>query len=506
MRKLLGFVLIVLIAFSILSTLPTKAQSNIPAWQPNTFYAVNALVTYNGTTYQCRQAHTSQVGWEPPNVPALWLPVSSGNPTNTNTPTKTTTPRPGATATNTYTPTPTATTGGGVGCTVVAWNSTTVYVGGNQASYNGHLWQAKWWTQGDVPGGPAGVWTDLGLCNGGGSTNTPTPTPTNTRQVTFQPPTNTSTPSRNPTMGPTVPPGPLPKHVITGYWQDFTGNGAQALRLRDVPSSYVLIAVAFANATGMPGAVSFSIDSQLSSALGGYTDANFISDINTLHSQGRKVIISVGGQNGAISVSDASSASNFANSVFSIMTQYGFDGVDIDLENGINPTFMASALQQLSSKAGSGLIITLAPQTIDMQSTSSSYFQLALNIKSILTIVNMQYYNSGTMLGCDGQVYGQGTENFLTALACIQLQGGLRPDQVGLGLPANSSGAGGGAVTPSVVNAALDCLETGSNCGSFHPPSTWPGLRGAMDWDINWDANAGYQFANTVSGHFGSLP
>ncbi|MEO9240156.1 MAG: carbohydrate-binding protein, partial [Jatrophihabitantaceae bacterium] len=72
-------------------------------------------------------------------------------------------------------------------------------------------------------------------------------------------------------------------------------------------------------------------------------------------------------------------------------------------------------------------------------------------------------------------------------------------------LPANASGAGGGAVAPSVVNNALDCLATGASCGSFHPPARWS-IRGAMDWDINWDANAGYNFANTVGGHLGSLP
>ena len=53
-----------------LAPLPTLAQS-IPNWQPNTAYAVGALVMYNGVEYQCIQAHTSEVGWEPPNVPAL---------------------------------------------------------------------------------------------------------------------------------------------------------------------------------------------------------------------------------------------------------------------------------------------------------------------------------------------------------------------------------------------------------------------------------------------------
>lgn len=296
----------------------------------------------------------------------------------------------------------------------------------------------------------------------------------------------------------------LPTHLLTGYWQNFN-NGAKCLRISDVPVSYDIIAVAFADATGTPGAVDFTLDSGLSSALGGYTDSQFKSDIAAVKGRGQKVIISVGGQNGTVRVEDSNSATNFANSIYSLMTKYGFDGVDIDLENGVNPTHMASALRLLSAKAGPNLIITMAPETIHMQSPSSSYFQLALNIKDILTIVNTQFYNSGTMLGYDGKVYSQGTEDFLTALATIQLENGLRPDQVGLGLPASPSGAGGGYVSPSVVNAALDCLYNGSNAGSYKPPHTYPTIRGAMTWSINWDASNGYNFANTVKPHLNSL-
>jgi chitinase len=297
----------------------------------------------------------------------------------------------------------------------------------------------------------------------------------------------------------------LPAHLLMGYWQDFT-NGATPLTLAGVPASYNLVAVAFGNSDSTPGQVTFSLDSGLSSALGGYTTSQFISDIQTLHSRGQKVILSVGGQNGTISVNDAASASNFASSVYSIIQQYGFDGVDIDLENGVNPTYMASALEQLESDVGAGLIITLAPQTVDTQSTGNDYFQLALNIKPILTMINTQYYNSGSMNGCDGNVYSEGTENFMTALACTELQGGLSASQVGLGLPASSSAAGSGYVSPSVVNNALDCLAARANCGSFVPPAAYPGIRGVMTWSINWDASNGYNFADTVAPHLATLP
>jgi chitinase len=396
-------------------------------------------------------------------------------------------------------------------CTA-AWSASTIYVGGNTASQNGHNYGAKWWTLNESPATHSGqwdVWADQGACAGGTTPTTPPTTAPTTRPPTTAPTTPPPTTTPPTTVPPTtVPPstGTLPKHFLTGYWQNFD-NPANELKLAAVPANYDLIAVAFADATGTPGAVSFNIDPGLSSSVGGYTNDQFKADVATMHSRGKKVIISVGGQNGSISVGDGTAATNFANSVYTLMQTYGFDGVDIDLENGVNATYMAQALRSLRTKAGSSLIITLAPQTIDMLGPQSSYFALALSIKDILTVVHTQFYNSGSMLGCDNMFpYSQGTENFIVALACVQLQNGLRPDQISLGLPASSSAAGGGYVSPSVVNDALDCLATGTKCGSFKPPTTYPGIRGAMTWSINWDVTAGNGFANTVKPHLATLP
>lgn len=35
------------------------------------------VVTYSGRRYRCWQTHTSQIGWEPPKVPALWIDLGS---------------------------------------------------------------------------------------------------------------------------------------------------------------------------------------------------------------------------------------------------------------------------------------------------------------------------------------------------------------------------------------------------------------------------------------------
>jgi hypothetical protein len=47
-----------------------------PAWAADTSYEMDVRVRYGDKLYKCVQAHTSQIGWEPPNVPALWTEVA----------------------------------------------------------------------------------------------------------------------------------------------------------------------------------------------------------------------------------------------------------------------------------------------------------------------------------------------------------------------------------------------------------------------------------------------
>ena len=100
----------------------------------------------------------------PPTATVVGPTATAVGPTATPlppTPTKTATPVP-----------PTATSVPTGSCTAPAWNATTVYLGdaglgtgnGEVVSYNSRHWRAKWWTQGDTPGGTANVWLDLGAC------------------------------------------------------------------------------------------------------------------------------------------------------------------------------------------------------------------------------------------------------------------------------------------------------------------------------------------------------
>ncbi|GAA3802076.1 chitinase [Amycolatopsis tucumanensis] len=295
----------------------------------------------------------------------------------------------------------------------------------------------------------------------------------------------------------------LPSKQLTGYWQNFV-NSAQPLKLSQVPDAYDVIVLAFANADpATPGAVTFGVDPDLSNALGGYTDADLKADIAAKKSAGKSIVLSIGGERGNIDLSSADRVSAFVDSFTRVATEFGVQGIDIDLEGTFDAANTASAVTQVHDRMGDGFLVTMAPQTLDVQ-PGGRYLTLIESVKPLITVVHTQYYNSGSMLGCDGRVVSQGSVDFITAQACHLLQV-LRPDQVAIGLPATAQAAGSGYVAPSVVNAALDCLATRTGCGSYVPSTAWPGISGVMTWSVNWDASSGWAFSTPVRAHLDAL-
>ncbi|KAI6122260.1 glycoside hydrolase family 18 protein [Pisolithus croceorrhizus] len=93
--------------------------------------------------------------------------VATSMSTGTSAATATTADTSAATTTTTNATaraTTTATATGTLCFGVSAWSRTMAYWGGDQVTYNGQLWSAKWWTYDDVPGGQAGVWVDTASC------------------------------------------------------------------------------------------------------------------------------------------------------------------------------------------------------------------------------------------------------------------------------------------------------------------------------------------------------
>lgn len=53
-----------------------EAVELYPKWEADMAYEADERIRYEDILYRCVQAHISQEGWEPPNVPALWARVS----------------------------------------------------------------------------------------------------------------------------------------------------------------------------------------------------------------------------------------------------------------------------------------------------------------------------------------------------------------------------------------------------------------------------------------------
>jgi chitinase len=141
-----------------------------------TFWSVNRDVQCAGGASSTTSGSCSSVVQNPYDFTKYGVQFAGSNP-------PTTSPTSG----------PTTTAPAGT-CTAPAYNNATAYTGGQQVSYNGHTWTAKWWTQGEAPStGGSGVWTDNGPCSG--ATTTPAPTTTTPKPTTTTPAPTTTTPA-----------------------------------------------------------------------------------------------------------------------------------------------------------------------------------------------------------------------------------------------------------------------------------------------------------------------
>ncbi|CAL1696369.1 unnamed protein product [Somion occarium] len=124
----------------------TFPACSAPAFMSGTNYQGGSKVSFGGYIWQAKFFASST----PVNTPnGEWSAISACT---------------GSPPTSSSSAPPSGPTGGSC-ASVAAWSSTSVYTGGQQVAYGGHLWTAKWWTQGDTPGGSAGVWTDNGACS-----------------------------------------------------------------------------------------------------------------------------------------------------------------------------------------------------------------------------------------------------------------------------------------------------------------------------------------------------
>ncbi|MFK0159360.1 chitinase [Streptomyces sp. NPDC090493] len=337
----------------------------------------------------------------------------------------------------------------------------------------------------------------------------------------------------------------LPTHALVGYLHSSFANGAGYTRLADVPDSWDVIDLAFGEPTSATsGDIRFN-RCPVTECANVESDADFKAAIKAKQAAGKKVLISIGGANGQVQLTTTAARDTFVSSVSNIIDTYGLDGLDVDFEGHSlsldasdtdfrNPTTpvivnLISALKTLKARYGSKFVLSMAPETFFVQMgyqyygtgkwggqdpRCGAYLPVIYALRDDLTLLHVQDYNSGSIMGLDNQYHSMGGADFHIAMTDMLLTGfpvagdannvfpPLRPDQIAIGMPA-SVNAGNGYVAPSEVTKALDCLTKKTNCGSYTTHGTWPALRGLMTWSINWDRFSNWEFQKNFDAYFG---
>jgi chitinase len=356
----------------------------------------------------------------------------------------------------------------------------------------------------------------------------PAPPAPGVRNEPAPPPAGAAVPSAGATNG----------HELIGYWTG-DGPGGTLLRLRDVSPQWDVILVAFANVNhqapegtmqmhvrvGRPGEPPMDL-------------AQMKDDIAWLKSRGKKVLISLGGGDEYFSLAQAASIPNFVNSVTQFVTEYGFDGIDLDFENPsltLDPgdtdfrhpktasvVNLISALHELRERFGPHFMLSLVPEGTQIPAgypgyggQFGTYLPLLWGVRDMLSFVDVQDYNTPPLQGLDGEIYQMGSVNYDAAMTELLLHGFA----VGGGtgdffppVPADKVAVGFlvGTATPKLVSEAMEYLITGKApegvTYKLQRPGGYPGMIGAMFWTIDGDLEENFGFSNLVGPQLHGYP
>jgi chitinase len=328
----------------------------------------------------------------------------------------------------------------------------------------------------------------------------------------------------------------LPKHILIGYWHNWHGEQAAFVRLSEVVPHFDVINIAFAiPSKAGTGEILFTPHNAVSAE-------GFRSEVLALQNLGKKVLISIGGAGGSMAIEDIAARHNFVDSITAIIRAYNFDGMDINLEGKVildpgdtdfrKPTspgilHLIMAIREIRNNFGSEFILSLAPETINVQAgfrhyhgASGSYLPLIHDLRDILTYLQVQHYNSSALTALDWNTYLPGTADFQVAMAEMLLRGfpvqgdtanifpPLKPEQIVMGMASFPEAVSDGYIAPAELQKAINYLTKDEPFGGAYvrqSPESYTHIRGIMTWSINWDAANNHRFSELVRSHLDTL-
>nr|WP_010131324.1 Ig-like domain-containing protein [Microbulbifer agarilyticus] len=322
------------------------------------------------------------------------------------------------------------------------------------------------------------------------------------------------------------------KHKLIGYWHNFVNPAGCPIRLREISSAWDIIDIAFAdNDRNSDGTVHFNLFQQdIHSSCPPMDPDLFKQDVAELQAQGKIIVLSLGGAEGTITLNTDSDEANFVASLTAIIDEWGFDGLDIDLESGSNLVHgsqiqarLPRALRQIEQNMGGDMYLTMAPEhpyvhggMVAYSGIWGAYIPLIDALRDTLDLLHVQLYNNGGLMNpYESGAAAEGSVNMMVAHARMLIEGfeladgsqfaPLRDDQVAIGLPSGPSSANSGQAPTQNILDALDCLTILQNCGSIMPAYAYPDFGGVMTWSINWDQHDGYNFSGPVGDKLNSM-
>ncbi|WP_024656169.1 glycosyl hydrolase family 18 protein [Pseudomonas syringae USA007] len=283
------------------------------------------------------------------------------------------------------------------------------------------------------------------------------------------------------------------KNILMGFWHNWPsepGQGYQQglfkeMALTDIPEAYNVVAVAFMKGAGIPTFKPYNL-----------SDDAFRAQVAALNAQGRAVLISLGGADAHIELHEGQEDA-LAYEIIRLVEVYGFDGLDIDLEQAAitfadNRTVLPTALRLVRKHyeaEGKHFIISMAPEFPYLRA-AGSYLAYINALEDLYDFIAPQYYNQGGDGIWVDELNLWVTQNndaqkkaFLYYLTDSLIHGtrgyaSIPADRLAIGLPSNNDGAATGyVVNPQDVKDALQELKDAGNP-----------IRGLMTWSVNWDA------------------
>ncbi|MGL4456569.1 MAG: glycosyl hydrolase family 18 protein, partial [Plesiomonas sp.] len=121
--------------------------------------------------------------------------------------------------------------------------------------------------------------------------------------------------------------------VVVGYWHNWCGGAgykggiAPCITLDKINPQYNVVDISFMKVYDTSNPIpTFQLDPEI-----GMSETQFIDQIAELNRQGRSVLLALGGADAHIELRTGQEQA-FADEIIRLVERYGFDGLDIDLE------------------------------------------------------------------------------------------------------------------------------------------------------------------------------